>query len=124
MPHYQVTVKQGRSDTLTLETNSVNDIKDLFNQVSTATITSIKEIVYSKDLNINYTQKTYIQDNYNNICQLIAQSETKAKQLTIYNVKKDITPQQIEQSLIKNKIYIDDEQITKLTNCLLSTLRA
>ncbi|MDY0327557.1 MAG: hypothetical protein RBR07_04835 [Arcobacteraceae bacterium] len=124
MPHYQVTVKQGRSDTLTLETNSVNDIKDLFNQLSTATITSIKEIVYSKDLNINYTQKTYIQDNYNNICQLIAQSETKAKQLTIYNVKKDITPQQIEQSLIKNKIYIDDEQITKLTNCLLSTLRA
>jgi hypothetical protein len=123
MPHYHITLKQGRSDTLTAEFASVNDVKELFNQVSTAQIQNIKEIVYSKDLNINYTQKTYINDNFKEECKFIAQSEKIAKSYAIYKVKKDLTPQMLQTSLIKNKIHLDNEPIQTLINCLF-TVRA
>ncbi len=123
MPHYHITLKQGRSDTLTADFASVNDVKELFNQVSTAQIQNIKEIVYSKDLNINYTQKTYINDNFKEECKFIAQSEKIAKSYAIYKVKKDLTPQMLQTSLIKNKIHLDNEPIQTLINCLL-TVRA
>lgn len=123
MPHYHITLKQGRSDTLTAEFASVNDVKELFNQVSTAQIQNIKEIVYSKDLNINNTQKTYINDNFKEECKFIVQSEKIAKSYAIYKVKKDLTPQMLQTSLIKNKIHLDNEPIQTLINCLL-TVRA
>ncbi|MDD3437348.1 MAG: hypothetical protein PHC64_09385 [Candidatus Gastranaerophilales bacterium] len=123
MPHYHITLKQGRSDTLTAEFGSVNDVKDFFNKVSTARVTNIKEIVYSKDLNINYTQKTYIDDNFKEECRILAEEEKRAKIISLYKIKKDITPQIIEQSLIKNKILLDDKPIQRIINCIL-TVRA
>lgn len=48
--YFYVTLFSGRSDNITLEANSKNDIISFFETVSDAKITSIKQIVYSKEL--------------------------------------------------------------------------
>ena len=44
MAYYQVTLNQGRTDTITIEAKSLTDVKKFFNSISTANITMIKKI--------------------------------------------------------------------------------
>uniref|UniRef100_UPI0040478318 hypothetical protein n=1 Tax=Aliarcobacter sp. TaxID=2321116 RepID=UPI0040478318 len=114
MPHYHVTLNQGRADSLTLEMDSKNDVLSFFNNVSTAIVSSIKQIVYSKELGINFVSRTISKEPYFSKILVTAKSKTKAKVFTLYYVKQSIKDEQILKSF--QKLYIDDEIITDIYN--------
>lgn len=109
-------MNQGRSDTFIAESNSKYDLLNFLKTCSTATVTSIKEIVYSKEYGINFVKQTVNKEDYYKKIKVHAISKTKAKVFTLYFVKKSITKEQ----LLKNfkKLYIDDEQITDIANII------
>lgn len=111
---FHVTLSQGRSDSLTLEADSKNDILTFFNTVSTAIVSSIKQIVYSKEYGINFVNQAISKGLYYRKVLVVAKSKTKARVFTLYFVKKTATDELILKSF--QKLYIDDEKIEDIYN--------
>lgn len=113
MPLYHVTMTQGRSDSFYVECSSVSVLKNFLNQVSTANIDNIKEVVYSKVYNVNYISKTSESSNYDFELNLLLSSANHSKILKIPFPKKDLISSNVLKSSIKN-LLIDGEKIIKI----------
>lgn len=116
MEAYHVTMTQGRSDSFTIESNSKSDILNLLNSMSTAVVSSIKLIVYSKEFGINYVPTIFSIVPFFSKVQILVRSKTKARTLTFYHFKKNYD----KSTLLKDikKLYIDDEPIEDIINIL------
>ncbi len=118
--YYQVTLNQGRTDTLTIQADSVTDIKTFFETVSTATITIIKKIVYSKELGIGAISSTYQPNNQNKFLKVLVKNEDNfTSSLNISFPIKGISKDTIIKSIKKN-LLINDKLIVEVINILLS----
>ena len=114
MAYYQVTLNQGRTDTITIEANSVSDIKKFFNAISTANITMIKKIVYSKDKKIGSSIPVYELHNFNykKLLALVSNGEITS-QISLEFPKKDIKKDKVVNSIKKN-LLLNNKKITKI----------
>ena len=116
MELYYVTLSQGRSDNVYLEADNKSDILTLLGAMSTAIVSSIKQIVYSKEYGINYVPTLFQQSAFFSKVLVLASSKTKAKTLTFYHFKKSY-----DKAILLNdiqKLYIDDEPIQDIINIL------
>ena len=113
---FHVTLSLGRSDSLILEADSKSDILTFFNSVSVAVVSSIKKIVYSKEVNVNHIQKVITKELYYKKIIVCAKSKTKAKMFELYNIKKTITKDIILTQF--KKLNIDNEPIEDIYNVL------
>lgn len=114
MSYFHITLKQGRSDSMILESPSKLAILSFFNSVSTAIVSGIKKIVYSKDLKINYVPSTPTNEAYYKEVLVFAKSKTKSKVFRLYFVKESITKDKILNQF--KKLNIDDEKIIDIYN--------
>jgi hypothetical protein len=119
MPLYHLTLSQGRSDTVTCESSSQTKLLDFFKTVSTAVVRNIKEIVYSKDYNINYTPSSYIEEGVYHRVVVYASSQNYSKTFVLFNIKQSVTEDKIKKQfknlLINNEPIIDFIDITFYT---------
>lgn len=111
---FQVTLTQGRADSVFLEADNKNDVLNFFNSVSTAVVSSIKKIVFSKKYNINYINKIPNNEPYYKEVLVFAKSKTYSKVFKLYNVKVSITKEQLLKSF--EKLNILDEKIVDIYN--------
>lgn len=117
---YQVTLNQGRTDTLTLEADSLFDVKTFFETVSTASITMIKKIVYSKDLGIGSAVTSFTpnnQDVYLNI--MVKNKKGVTGTLNISFPHKNLSSDTIVKN-IKKYLLLDNEPIIEVLNILVN----
>lgn len=106
---FHVTTKLGRSDTQILESSSLSTLLTFFSNVSLAVVRNVKELVFSKDYNINYTNQNYVpEDTYYKVL-IFAYSENHSQKYALYDIRKTVTHQQIETQF--SKLYIFDEPI-------------
>ena len=121
MSHYQVTLNKGRTDTVTVEANSLTDVKTFFQTVSNANITMIKKIVYSKDLGIGTKIiSNYIPNNENRYLNIMV--KTSKGYTTTLNLAfpiKNITKDKIIESIKKN-ILVNDDNVVEILNIMKS----
>jgi hypothetical protein len=110
MPLYHLTLSQGRSDTVTCESSSQTKLLDFFKTVSTAVVRNIKEIVYSKDYNINYIPSNYVEEGVYHKVIVLASSENFSKTFVLFNIKQSVTEDKIKKQF-KN-LLINNEPIT------------
>jgi hypothetical protein len=111
---FHVTLKQGRSDSLTLEADTKSDILTFFNTTSTAVVSGIKKIVFSKELNINFIPVPFVNSAYYKEVLVFAKSETKSKVFRLYFVNKSVTEDILFNQFLK--LNIDDEKIIDIYN--------
>jgi hypothetical protein len=114
MSFYHVTLKQGRSDSMIIESPSKLALLSFFTSVSTAIVSGIKKIVFSKELLINYENKIFVNSPYYREVLIFAKSETKAKVFKLYFVKNTVTKDDLFNHFIK--LNIDEEKITDVYN--------
>ncbi len=117
---YQVTLNQGRTDTVTVEADSLIDVKAFFQTVSTASITMIKKIVFSKDLGIGSVATTYIPNNQNKYLNILV--KTEKNYTTTINLSfpiKNIDKKKIVESVKKN-LLCNGDKITSVINIVIS----
>lgn len=114
MSSFHVTLKQGRSDSLTLEADNKSDILTFFNTVSTAVVSGIKKIVFTKDLSSSSLNVPFVSSPFYSEVLVFAKSETKSKVFRLYFVNKIVTKEILLNQFLK--LYIDDEQITDIYN--------
>ena len=115
MSLFHVTLSQGRGDTLYLESPSKTKLLDFLKSVSTAVIRNIKQVVYSKTYNINFTHSApYVQGlTYHKVI-IFAYSKNYSQQFVLYNVKRTITKEQLE--IQYKKLFILTEPIEGFFN--------
>lgn len=114
MPYYHLTLTQGRADTITsIEADSKTDLLNLFTSVSTATVTNIKKIVYSKDLNINYSKTTFFPVGFYKQVNVLATNGKEAKVFELNHVKKTITSKKILETFKRN-VLINGKKVTDI----------
>lgn len=114
MNKYSVSLKQGRTDTLTLEADSITDVLTFFNTVSSAVVSSIKKIVFSKEYDINYIASVPVSAPFYDEVLVFAKSENKAKVFKLYFVKKTVTKEDLFNEF--KKLNIDNEKIIDIYN--------
>ena len=114
MSSFHLTLRQGRSDSITLEADNKSDILTFFNTVSTAVVSSIKKIVYSNDLSSSSLNVPFVSSPFYSEVLVFAKSETKSFVFRLYFVNKTITKEILLNQFLK--LYIDDEQITDIYN--------
>lgn len=107
---FHVTLTQGRADTLYLEANTKSDVLSFLSSITTAVISNIKEVVFSKDYNINYIPQTYEQTTSFKTVSVFALSENYADTFEFYNVKHTVTKEQIIKQM-KNLMILDENII-------------
>jgi hypothetical protein len=118
MPYFQVTLNQGRTDTVTAEFFSFQDCKTFWNSVSTANITSIKEIVYSKELNIGTALTSFTPSNNNTYLNIMVRnSNGENGVINIQHPIKNLSKEQIIKSVKKN-LLLNDKPITNILNIM------
>lgn len=111
MSIFHVTLSQGRADTLYLHSTSKSKVLNFLNSVSTAIVRNIKEVVYSKTYNVNYSSKPpFVPSAVFHKVIIFAYSKSYSQQFTLYNVKKSITQEYLETEY--KKMFINDELIT------------
>lgn len=89
---YHITMAQGRSDTFYLHATTKQKVLNFLNTVSTAIVRNIKEVVYSKNYNINFSNDTpFIPSATYHKVIIFAYSKKYSQQFILYNVKKTIT---------------------------------
>jgi hypothetical protein len=118
MPYYQVTLNQGRTDTVTIEADSIKDIKSFFDMLSTANITMIKEVVYSQKL-LNSPKKTeFIKNkNFKYLNVMVRSKNKKVLTIDIKYPKNDIKQKDLVKQ-IKKKLLLFDDEIIEVLNVL------
>jgi len=111
MSVYHITTSQGRADTFYVHSTSKLKVLNFINSVSTAIVRNIKEVVYSKTYNINYSNRpSFISSPVFHKVVIFAYSKNYSKQFTLYNVKRSITQEYLETQY--KKMFINDELIT------------
>lgn len=117
MYSYHLSLSQGRTDTIKVEASNKSDLLSFFNTVSTAIVSNIKKVVYSKELGINYTQSLTPYEPYYLKVNIFCKSATKAKTFQLYHVRKTATKETII-SNFKKYILIDGEPILEVYSIL------
>ena len=115
MPLYHITMTQGRSDTFTVESSSYNKIKQMLNSLSTANIDNIKEIVYSKDLDINYSIKTTEANLSNSQMNVLCKSKKYTKLFHFPLVAKNLSVDKVS-NIFKKHFLINGEPVIEILN--------
>ncbi len=121
MKKFHVSLTQGRADTFTIEGQSSSKIINFFKSLSTAVLSSLKEIVYSKEHNINYSGNTVVVNNeesYRKV-EVFARTKTYSKVFTLYHVKLSVTKDKIVNEF--KKLMILDEPIIDVHEVLFFT---
>lgn len=113
---FHVTLSQGRSDSLIIESDNKISALNFFNTFSTAVVQSIKNIVYSKKHDINYTTKVNNKSTTYYKVEIFCKSKHYAKIFTLYDVMKSVTKQQLINDF--KKLYIDNEPIEDVYNII------
>lgn len=113
MPLYHVTMTQGRSDSFYVECSSSPLLKNFLSEVSTANIDNIKEVVYSKEYNVNFIKKTSESFSYDLELNIFCSSDNYSKIFKIPFAKKDISIDNILKTFKKN-VFINGEKIIKI----------
>lgn len=116
MSLFYVSITQGRTDNVYLEADNKADILTLMNAMSTAVVSSIKQIVYSKENGINYIPTLFVPSPFFRKIEVLAKSKTKARTLTFYHFKKNYDKEILLRDI--QKLYIDDEVIIDIINIL------
>jgi hypothetical protein len=117
---YQVTLNQGRTDTLTLEADSLFDVKTFFETVSTASITMIKKIVFSKDLGVGSATTSYTPNNQDNFLNIFVKNKKGVTGTLFINFPiKNISEDKIIKSVKKN-LTLNGEPIAEVINIIKS----
>lgn len=106
---YHISLAQGRTDTIYLESSSKSKVLSFLNTVSTAVVRNIKELVYSKDYNINYTPKPFEPTQTYHKVIVFALTQNYADTITLYNVKRTVTKELLQKQF--KKLYINNEPI-------------
>jgi len=109
MAMFHSTLSLGRSDTVIAECSSYTVLLDFFKRTSKAVVRNIKEIVFSKDFNINYISKDFTPgETYSKV---IVQALTKSYSDTyiLFNIKRSITEEDLQTEF--KKLFINDEPI-------------
>jgi len=113
---FHTTLSLGRSDTLVLESTSKSKLLTFLTTVSKAVVRNIKEIVYSKDYNINYTPKIFEPSEIYSKVVIQALSQNYSETYILFNIKKSVTKKDIQkefkQLLINNEPIVDFVSIT------------
>lgn len=113
---FHITLTQGRADTLTLEADSKADVVNFFTPITTAVISNIKEIVFSKEHNINYVQQTIEETSSFKSVTVLSFSNSYAETFEFFNVKHSVTKQdiinQMKNLFILNEPIIDIGSLT------------
>ncbi|ADG93357.1 hypothetical protein Arnit_1703 [Arcobacter nitrofigilis DSM 7299] len=113
---FHVTLTQGRADTFYIEANTKSDVLTFLSSVSTAVISNIKEVVFSKEYDINYIPQTIENNTSHKSVKAIALSKTYSKIFEFFNIKDSVTNQdiikQLKQLMILNEPIIDIASIT------------
>ena len=109
MPLFHTTLSLGRSDTIVTECSSKNELLETLTFLSRAVVRNIKEIVFSKDYNINYTSTNYIQgDTYEKVV-IQALSDSFSETFVLFNIKKTVTKEDIQREF--KQLLINNEPI-------------
>lgn len=120
---FQVTLTQGRTDTVTVEADSLTDVKTFFESVTTANITMIKKIVYSKELGIGSAITTYNPNNHDRYLKILVENESnEVASINIQFPIKNLTKDKIVTSVKKN-LMLNKKPITKVINILRSEIK-
>lgn len=114
---FHLTLKQGhRSDTMYLESPSETKVKNFIKLTSTATLISLKKVVYSKTLDINYSITNFIETkSHNEELEIIVQSESYCDVINIKYTKKNLAKDTIVNT-IKKYLYLKGEPIINVVS--------
>lgn len=113
------TLNQGRTDNVTIEVDTLTDAESFFSLVSTANLTKAKEIVYSKDLNVNFVVRGFTPLPFDNELHVSCVTESNSNNIVILrNTKQGLTESQIETS-ISNFLRFDEENIIDFNSILI-----
>lgn len=113
---FHLSLAGSRTDTITVESPSKSKLLEFFNKVSLSVVRNIKEIVFSKDYNINYVDKPFIsQGRYKKVI-VTALSATHSKIFTLFNIKITVSKEQIMTEF--KKLLIENEPIIDFTSIL------
>lgn len=116
--YFQVTLNKGRTDTLTVEADSITKVKTFFEIVSTANITIIKKIVYSKKLGFGSANTSYVHNNEDRYLKVFVKNEIgETGTLNIQYPIKNLTKKQIITSVKKN-LLLGNKPIVEVLNIL------
>jgi len=109
---FHLTLKQGhRSDTMYLESSSETKVKNFIKLTSTATLISLKKVVYSKNLDINYSITNFIETkSHNEELEILVQSNSYVDVINIKYTKKNLDKETIVNT-IKKYLYLKGEPI-------------
>lgn len=117
---YQVTLNQGRTDTLLVESDSELDVRSFFDTVSTANVTSIKKIVFSKVLGIGSMYTTYIPNNQNRYLNVLVQTEKGYTTTLNFQFPIKLLDKQKIIDSIKKNLLCNGDKITKVLNIMIN----
>ena len=106
-----ITQVQGRTDTFTVEAKSLEAILSFYDQVSTAKVTMVKEIVYQKQpkLNTNY--------NYDEELRILAKSKDYTNLIILKHPKTNLSLDKIAKS-VKSHLTINGQKIISILNII------
>jgi hypothetical protein len=115
---YHVTLNQGRTDTLTVEADTVSDVRTFFETVSTANITMIKKIVYSKALGIGSAHTTFLPNNQDSFLNVLVKNKNGITgTLNISFPTKNLSNEIIIKS-IKKYLTLNGDEIVEVINII------
>ena len=116
---FEVTLNQGRTDTVIVEMDSVLNVKTFFQTVSTANITMIKKIVFSKKLGIGSSNTTYTSNNQDKYIDILVRTKKGGcKTVNLPFPIKQISNKDISK-YIKKYLLINDDTIEEVLNIIL-----
>jgi hypothetical protein len=119
MPLFQITLNQGRTDTLYNWFTSLDNAKLFYETLSTAMITSIREVVYSKKYGINYTPlpKKITPPYYKELSVIVGTEHYHDRHLTFRFAPKTLTLN----DLVKNKhlFIVDGQRATRIVDAII-----
>lgn len=115
MSLFHVTMTQGRSDTFYVECSSSPILKNVLNEISTANVDNIKEIVLSENFKINDLPSYEFDDFYFEL-NVFCSSKNYSKIIKLPYIKKNLSNEFIIKS-IKRNVLINDEPIINVV-CL------
>jgi len=119
MAYYKVTLNQGRTDTVLVEADSLTNVKTFFETVSTANITIIKKVIFSKDLGIGSVVTTYTPNNqFKYLKALVKTKKGYSSTISLSFPMKNLTQEKIIKSIKKNLLLKSDE-ITEIINIII-----
>lgn len=111
MSLYQVTLNQGRSDNCYVYADTVADIKSFFQAVSTANVTIIKKVVYSKEHLINTNSvRAFSPVAYEKEIRAFVITDTQQGIIILRHVKQNLTDEYL-QDKIKQYLRFNNESI-------------